>query len=158
MNIPERLVTFVTGTDVAVWSASSGNQRLPDLARPTGVAKGDSDDELIIYIPQNRVEKMLVNIGENDQLALFCTEIIRFESYQFKGRCTTHWTAKDEEIESQKRLMGAFSEALAQTYGFAADMVYKAYFSVPIVALGLRVEQIFEQTPKRGTGTPIQEG
>jgi len=158
MNIPEKLVTFVTGTEVAVWTATSDTQRMPDVARPTGIVKGDSDDELIIYLPRKNADKMLVNLEQNDQLALMCAHIATLESYQFKGCCTAHWPANDEEVESQKRLMGAFSEFLVQIYGFPTDMAYKAYFSVPIVALGLRVEQIFEQTPKRGAGTPIQKG
>jgi len=158
MNIPEKLVTFVTGAEVAVWTATSDTQRMPDVARPTGVVKGDSDDELIIYLPRKNADKMLVNLEQNDQLALMCTHIATLESYQFKGCCTAHWPANDEEIKSQKLLMEAFAEFLSQIYDFPTEMVISAYYSVPIVALSLRVEQIFEQTPKKGTGTPIQKG
>ena len=158
MNIPEKLVAFVTGTDVAVWTANSDSQRLPDLARPTGVVKGDSDDELVIYLPRKTAGRVLGNIEENDQLALFCSNLITMESYQFKGRCTTQRPANDKEIESQKRFMEACAEIFSQVFGFPAEMIIRAYYSVPIVALGLRVEQIFEQTPRKGTGTPIQKG
>lgn len=158
MNIPEKLVTFVTGTDVAVWAATSDTQRMPDVARATGVVKGDSDDELIIYLPRKNADNMLMNLEQNDQLALMFTHITTFESYQFKGRCTAQRPARDEEIKSQKLLMEAFAECVLQSYDIPANMVFKALFSVPIVALGLRVGQIFEQTPKKGTGTPIQKG
>ena len=157
MKIPEKFITFLTNLDVALWAANCDIQRVPDLVRPTGVVKGDSDDELTIYVPRKNADKFLRNFKENDQLALFTSRITTFESYQFKGRYTGQRPANDEEVESQKRLIEALGSFFMQIFGFPGEWIKNAYYSVPIVALSFRVEQIFEQTPKKGTGAQISK-
>ncbi len=157
MNVPEHLVAFIGAAEVAVWIANSDNQRRPEIARHTGVVKGEADDELLIYLPQRKAETILSNIEHNDRLALFVSHITTFESYQFKGRCVMQRFANVEEMESQRRLIAAFSDCLSEIFSLPADMMINAYYSRPIVVLALSVEEIFDQTPRKGTGNRISQ-
>ena len=159
MIVPEHLVTFIGAAEVAVWIANCDNQSRPDIARPTGVVKGEADDELIIFLPQRNAETILTNIEHNDRLALFGSRVTTFESYQFKGRCVMQRLANDEEVNYQRRLIAAFADCLSEIFSLPAAKVIDAYYSRPIIALTLRVEEIFDQTPRKGTGNRIsQEG
>jgi len=50
MKIPEHLITYITDPAIALWISNCDKQNFPEPARPTGVVKGESDDELIIYL------------------------------------------------------------------------------------------------------------
>jgi hypothetical protein len=86
------------------------------------------------------------------QKLTFLTAIIyTYESYQIKGSYISQRESTGEEIAYQKAYMDGFTDALA-TQGLSKDKGYKAYFRQPCVALRIAVEEVYEQTPKKGAG------
>jgi hypothetical protein len=146
----------VGGVETAVWIASTDNHSKPDVSRPIGVVGGNSADELLIYLPKENAGTLLKNVEQNDRLALFCSNVTTFESYQFKGRCTMQRLADDGELESQKRVLGRFVDVLSEIFALPGQKLMDAYYSIPVVVLTVRVAEIFDQTPRKGTGNPIE--
>jgi hypothetical protein len=50
--------------------------------------------------------------------------------------------------------MDGFTDAL-QKQGLSKDKSYKAYFRQPCIALRMVVEEVYEQTPKKGAGAKL---
>ena len=53
--------------------------------------------------------------------------------------------------------MGELGKAFLQAFGFPVNVISEAYYDSPGVALTLQVEEIFNQTPRKGTGNPIEK-
>jgi hypothetical protein len=77
----------------------------------------------------------------------------KMESFQFKGECRQWQSLTATELEVFEQYMRDFDLA-ASNFGIAPGAVYN-YPHREMISLIMEVKEVFEQTPREGTGRKI---
>ena len=124
----------------------------PDFERVLGGYAID-DDHVRIFIDEPTAWKALENIRDNQMMSLVIVNMYNVESYQMKGKCTGISKLTEEEQQVFKRYMELFDK-MATDSGVMPGLAYR-YPHTEMIAVTMEVNEIFEQTPKKGTGNKI---
>lgn len=107
-----------------------------------------------IFVGEQFSERTLACLLDNGHMALNVVDATTLECYQFKGMYLAHSDADEEDKERIKANFKQFDELL-QKWGLPAGSVY-ALPHDPLIAIDFEVNQVFEQTPKKGTGNHVK--
>jgi hypothetical protein len=121
----------------------------PEFQRVLGAIALD-EEHIKIFIDQPSAGRTLGNLKENGRMAVVMVDIQNAESFQFKGLHLRTEDLSDTETDLFNKYMMEF-DSLATAFGFPARGVYQ-YAHSKMIALTMRVESIYEQTPRKGTG------
>jgi len=138
----------------ALWMAACNQTGQTVIARLSGVIPR-IDQAVTCFVPAKFSRDMLSALNQNPNVAVVAASTQTFESYQFKGRYQSHRNATPEECEIQTQNLLAFSNAAA-LLKLPAEACFNAYFDDNFIALEILQENVYEQTPKEGTGLKIQ--
>jgi hypothetical protein len=144
---------FLASNTISIWIATANASNVPDTLRCTGLVVED-DTTLRCYIAQKHADVFQQNIAENKNIAFFASQIYNFVTYQYKGSVIEVLPSEPSETELQQQYVHGFTSAMSR-FGFPQDKLYDMYFHQPALAIRLKVEKIFEQTPKQNTGGEI---
>ena len=131
---------------------SAGIHFTPTYARVVG-AKLLDDNIIKVIIAKETAELTLKNLEENKMIAFVQANPIGFECYQYKGNYLRSYEASDEDRTLVENWLKDFNDIMAK-YELEDRIVYNLLHE-PIVVIEFEIDQIFEQTPKIGTGNPI---
>jgi hypothetical protein len=153
MEIPDHIEAMFEITHTFGWLVGVKKDLNCDCCRTCGVRKTEDGDLLILITPE-LAKSILATIQRNSNLAFTMVNAYTFESYQFKGDYISHsfLSAQDEKMKALfmkgiKRVMGDM--------GFIYGDDFKRYADMEGIAIQMRVNEIFEQTPKKGTGNKL---
>jgi hypothetical protein len=123
----------------------------PEYQRVLGCQLVDNNHVSFYFdLPTSR--NTIRNLEANGEMVIVgCSNT--FESYQLKGKAIRWAKATPDEINNFGEYMIRFSNAM-QVFGLPAEAVY-VYPHSEMMSVLMEVEQIFEQTPKVGTGEKI---
>jgi len=121
-----------------------------EIVRVVGVTP-TGHDSIKFFIAEATGAKTLDNVRSNKIVTLSTTNIFTSESYQIKGRLINARPATEEENTFVRDYMASFDEA-ASKLGFEPGMLSSKLLSHPALAIEFVADQIFDQTPKVGTG------
>jgi len=124
----------------------------PTYARVLG-AKLLDDSIIKVMIAKQTSELTLKNLENNKMIAFVQANPIGFECYQFKGTYLRSYEASDEDRTLVENWLKDFDDIMAK-YELEVPITYN-WLHDPIVVIEFEIDQIFEQTPKIGTGNPI---
>ncbi len=124
----------------------------PTFARVIGIKLLD-DSIFKILIAKQTSELTLKNLEDNKMIAFVIVNPLGFECYQFKGNYLRSYEASDEDRTLVENWLKDFDDIMVK-YELEVRITYNLLHD-PIVAIEFEIEQIFEQTPKIGTGNPI---
>ncbi len=135
-----------------MWISNCSMERTPDMARLLGARVEPDGEHLTIYVPVPYAKDFILNLSPVGKLAFLFAVIYDNTSFQLKGTYVSHWSCTDDEIDFQRNYVQAFCRELTKQ-GFNNPKVpFKVYFQQPSIAVRMKVEEIYEQTPKEGTG------
>ena len=123
----------------------------PTYARVLG-AKLLDDSIIKVMIAKQTSEITLKNLENNKMIAFVQANPIGFECYQFKGTYLRSYEASDEDRTLVENWMKDFDEVM---FKYDLGRITSNLLHYPIVVIEFEIDQIFEQTPKIGTGNPI---
>jgi hypothetical protein len=129
-----------------------GADLAPDFNRVLGAYAVD-DDHVTIFIDEPSSWKALANIRDNQMMSIVGVNMITVESYQLKGKNTGIANLTEEQEQLFKLYMEDF-DVTATKIGLPLGLVYR-YPHSSMIAVTMEVNEIFEQTPKKGTGNKI---
>lgn len=156
MIVPHDHIYFLK-LPLSFWIATTDNNNVPEPVKCTGV-KFDAATELFTcFVPLTFAKKALDKITTDSIIALVGVELHTFEGYQYKGPYRSHRSCTEEEVAFQTGYMKELTEIL-QSFGYSAAGFTEAYFRPPFVAVTFHVQQVFDQSPKVGTGGEIRAG
>lgn len=138
----------------AFWVANVSENNVPDVVRCAGLAPVTDLHELTIYISEKFGRKFFKNLRSGSWISFSATSVPTFESFQYKGIFQSIRPCTREEEEKQRRYYEDFT-ALTADFGFVKDLLFRCYFHVPAFAVTFRVQEIFDQTPRKGTGQKV---
>ncbi|MDO3642881.1 hypothetical protein [Mucilaginibacter sp. L3T2-6] len=152
-SLPKNVVTVLTNYYSAVWLSCCNADKQPMIARLSSISIIDSDT-IRCYIPAKFATELLPALIKHAPVSVMaaCTET--FDSYQVKGFIESVDKIQPELIEGQQNIIELFGKVLVRQ-GFSAENLYKAYADNDFAAVVIKVKDVFEQTPKTGTGTKI---
>jgi hypothetical protein len=154
MLLNTRFIQLIENPVAALWVCNCNELLEPELARLLGCQVGSDKEFLTFYLPTLLGKKVIQNFSSTDKLSFLLAHVQTNESYQLKGTYCWHRPCTVEEVSFQDAYMRGFSTAI-EAQGFSRSVVYKAYFNQPSVAVHMQVQEVYEQTPKIGTGKKV---
>ena len=124
----------------------------PDFCRVLGVQVVDQD-HLRFFMDKKSNPTSFKNLQPSAPIALTTTRADNFESYQFKGKFVKLTECSDEDNQTIQAYLHGFNDAVV-ALGLQDGLVYN-YPHSNTYALVMEVKEIFEQTPKPGTGNKL---
>ena len=124
----------------------------PDFCRVLGVQVVDQD-HLRFFMDKKSNPTSFKNLQPSAPIALTTTRADNFESYQFKGKFVKLTECSDEDNQTIQAYLHGFNDAVV-ALGLQDGLVYN-YPHSNTYALEMEVKEIFEQTPKPGTGNKL---
>lgn len=154
MNIPEYYDEFLKKRDSFGYLASLKNDKLCDVSRTSGVYVQDKEFLKIVYMP-SLSPNLLPNLLINPQLTVTAVSAYSFECYQFKGNFVSkEKLSADDIILKDKYLKGMVG--VIQEMGFSLEKILnEKYVGIEVDAILMKVEELYDQTPKVGAGEKI---
>ena len=132
------------------------SNNIPKVGSQLYIGLAEDDNKITFLVHQSEFEEHKANLEENGRLALTFTSVPSHESYQIKGRYSGVKEASNVIKQSAAAKFLVFMDVL-KSIGYPGDLVDKMnhYALEPSVVVELEIQEIFEQTPKPGTGKKI---
>jgi hypothetical protein len=138
----------------ALWLSNAGPNRQPDVVRLLAVRVEPDREHLTALVPLPQGQGVLDNLAVTPKLSFLFALILGTRSYQLKGTYVSHRPCTEAEVAFGRDYLTRFSQVLVGQ-GFAPEKAFAAYFSPSGVALTMRIEEMYEQTPRPGTGGKV---
>ncbi len=140
---------------LAFWIANCNLEAVPDVVRCNGIVPPTTLETITFFISEKFSDKFRATLSKNSKLAFMGCSLYTFESYQYKGTFLDMRICTQEEEEIQRIYMDAFTDAI-EDIGLSKIKFYKAYYHQPSYAITMSVSEVFEQTPRKGTGNAVK--
>lgn len=157
VTIGDELRTFLeSGVSVIVGTRDSG--RVPEITRAWGPAVSEDRHHIRLCVPLATSRKTLENLEENGQIAVAFSLPTTYKTIQLKGRCIEAAEPAEADLAAIERHREAFG-VLNETIGVPRQWVevfwrHELETLPTLVAIRFLVEEIFDQTPGPGAGSP----
>lgn len=152
--IPADLVAFLE-SGISVLVGTRDARLVPEATRAVGARVEGGRAELTVLLPAATSAAALANLRDNGRIAVCFSRAFDHRAVQVKGRAVE---VRDAEA-SDRALVERYRAALADEWG-RVGVPPRATLRLahwPCVAVRLRVEGIFLQTPGPGAGAPLGE-
>ena len=150
MKLSQKLIDYLSNGNGMFLGTRDANL-LPEVHRVLG-AKAVDENHIRFYFDTPTAGRTFDNINNNQFVSLVtCSDT--FESYQFKGKSLGFREATEEENQEVATYLQKFHD-LMLVFGLMTGFVY-AYPHSKMSTILMEVEEVFEQTPKIGTGQKI---
>ena len=158
VSIDDALKAFIeSGVSVSVGTCDS--DLVPALARAWGPRVGGDQRSLSLCISAAASGKTLHNLRDNGKVAVTFSLPTSYKTAQIKGHWieTTETTAEDlAAIERHRETFITATEAIGVSRDVVQLYVRRELLSSPVLAkIVIIPEQIFDQTPGPGAGSPL---
>lgn len=154
MVVPAWHIPFLK-LPLSFWLATVGEEHIAEPVKCTGVRFAASEEVFTCFLPEKFMKNAYRHLESNLSVSLVGVELHTYEGYQYKGDYLSHRPCNEEEVLYQTAYMHEFTDTLAK-FGFSSDRMFNAYFHPPFIALDFRVRQVFDQSPRIGTGGEIK--
>ena len=155
MTVPDYLVEFLKKKDAFGYLASLNDKQFCDVCRYSGVYVINKEFLKIIYMPSLSPE-LLNNLKSAPKMTVTIVSAYSLECYQLKGKHISHENLNAEDEKFKDTYLQGMTEVITDM-GFKLEKVLKGkYNNLDTRAIIMKVEEIYEQTPKKGTGEKIK--
>jgi hypothetical protein len=151
-SITGRLAGFLR-SGLAITVATRDDELEPDGAWGWAVDVHEDGRHVTLFLHEAAAAAMLRNLERHPEIAAVLDQPTSHRACQIKGRFVSSRPARDAEratVEGQVELLRADLASIGIPPAMTAG-----WQLWPCVAIEVRVEQLFEQTPGPGAGEPI---
>ena len=153
MIVPDRHVEFLK-QPLSFWLATTNKTNMPEPLKCTGIRFDPLTDIFTCFVPRKFTETAFNHLSENPVISLVGVDVHSYEGYQYKGDYLAHRDCTKEEETCQAHYMQEFC-AILESFGYSGSGFYQTYMRPPFVAITFKATQVFDQSPKVGTGGQI---
>ena len=150
----EKLTGMIESHTTSIWLCNRNARLVPDIVRLMSARVEPDRQHVLAYVPRPSGSGVLANLSVAPRLTLLVGHVYTYEAYQVKGTYTGHRACTPAEVEYQRAYVDRFAENLVRQQ-LPREQIIAAYFQQPSFAVRLRVEEVYEQTPRKGTGERI---
>jgi hypothetical protein len=155
VTLNDAVVRIIENPANSMWLSNASAFREPDVVRTMGARVEPNRRHVVVYVPESGGADLIRNLAGSPRITLLTALINTYESYQFKGDYAGHWACSTEEVEYQRTYLDGFAASSMQFYGLPKEKIIVAYFRQPAVSIRMRIDEVYEQTPRKGTGQRI---
>ena len=148
--IPQEVIALTAGAYYG-YIGSRDEALVPTIVRFWGVDFRASEDIAIFFIVAGQGEQTLKNSQQNGCLAATFTSWPDFQSYQLKGQFLQARAMSEEERTFQRQYRIQPIEVGVTEFGLPEE-VAERYVHQTDLAIEIKIEKIFNQTPGPGAG------
>ena len=150
MKISERIRSYLhCGNGMGMGTRNAEMQ--PEYQRVLG-GYVDEDERFNFFFDIPTARHTIRNLEENQDVVLVgCSNT--FESYQLKGKALKWYESTEEELKMIDEYFKKFIDSMA-AFGISDSVLN--YPHSKMMTLTMEVHEMFEQTPKPGTGQKIK--
>lgn len=153
MVVPASHVEFLS-RPLSFWLATASAKNIPEPVKCTGIKFDPDKDLFTCFAPLKFMTKAFNHLKENPMVTLVAVDVHSYEGYQYKGQYLSQRECTTDEIDFQNRYMKDFTDIL-ESFGYSGKDIYDSYLHPPFVAIDFQATQVFDQSPKTGTGEQI---
>ena len=154
MLLDDSKIALLQAPYTSIWAGSCSETNEAEVIRLSGAMVQEDRQHINLFVPKRYTQSFLSNVAANPAISFLFASIQTFESYQVKGVFISQRACTPEEVAYQKRYMQGFAQSMHEIRIKTAAL-FKEYLQEPCLCLQMRGEDIYEQTPKRGTGNKI---
>jgi hypothetical protein len=149
--LTSKLKSFL-GSALGMGMGTCDANLVPDFSRVLG-ARAIDDYHIQFFIDLPTSTRTLDNLRDNGKLSVVVVEIHNAESYQLKGRFVSESNVTAEELDYINTYLINFDK-VAVDIGLLPGILFN-YPHSDMITITMEVQEIFEQTPKKGTGQKL---
>ena len=153
--VPGKIQRFLEERANIGSAGSCGPDLVPHVHRVSGWRLGADHQTLTCLIPALFTEHLLEALEDNGRFAITIEEFPSHETYQFKGKYLSHRDANAEDHRSTARMRERWTPGVRSLFPEMPAEILDDYILEPALAVDIRVEEIFLQTPGPGAGTRL---
>lgn len=150
MILSEKLKAYIEGGHGMGMGTRDASMK-PEYQRVLGASVVD-ENHIKFFFDGKTAGRVMQNMEQNQMVSIVMCSFT-FESYQFKGKSIRWAEATPSELQQVDEYLKRFMENM-RGFGLAVDFVYNYPHSL-MMALLMEVTDVFEQTPKIGTGQKV---
>lgn len=150
--IPGKLVRFLEEQANVGFAGTRDRDLVPHTHRVTGWLVGDDRASLTALVPGAFTDCLLDSLEDNGRFALTIEQYPSHETYQFKCGYAGSRPAQPADLEPVRAARRRFVHDLRTFFPEAPEASIAGYMPDPALAVHLRVEEIYLQTPGPGAG------
>lgn len=150
----EEVAAFLESGLAMVVATRDGDLR-PDGTSAWAVRVHDDGIHLTLFLYEEAAARAMRNLKDYPQIAIDLDHPATHRACQLKGQVLASRPARDDERTEIERQIEALSDVLEEI-GIPRG-TFGGWLQWPCVALEIRADALFEQTPGPGTGGPLAE-
>jgi hypothetical protein len=152
--IPEELIAHVHGPVVILLATRDAGYR-PHMNLSPGARVSADRTQLTCYVPEVASRQLLADLADNGRMAVTAGNPLTHQAYQFKGRhlASSPMSREDEAVQDLWR--EKVLHAVKPMEAFGVGRLVRSIKLRPGIAITLRLEEIYDQTPGPRAGTVI---
>jgi hypothetical protein len=151
--IPKEVID-VTNSQYFAYLGSRDGQLAPTVRMTWGVDFAADEDIATSFVIQAQYEQMLNNFQQNGRIALSYSDLSTHVAYQLKGHFLQARPLTEEEVALQQQYRREIINFLTEFAGYPEERL-NVVAHLADLAIDLKVEKIFNQTPGPGAGKEI---
>lgn len=155
VRLSEELAEFVEG-GLSMLVGTRDAALRPQVDRAVGAFVGPDRESVTVYLNKTLATKAVANLQDNGQVALTVSRPYDHRSLQVKGQLVSLRDGAEEDRIKQERWLAGFVEHL-YIVGLPRSVIRQLKI-FPSVALTMRIDDIFVQTPGPGAGRRFEVG
>ena len=149
--ITPKLKSFIEGPRGMALGTRDRNLK-PEYCRVLGALVMENDI-VKIFVAKLVSDQSIKNIDDNKLVSITLANVFSCECYQFKGKCVQYEDSDNEDQDRVEKYLTDFNESVVKT-GVRDGIVYK-WPKKPCITIEMKVEELYDQTPKIGAGNKI---
>ena len=153
--IPDRVIEVLEGPAYLQIGTRDAALR-PAHTFAVGAVVHDDRETVTVFVPSARARRILADLESNGRVALGIA-LVSHEAYQLKGRYLSSRPADARDLARQEAYRKALLED-ALRIGYPEEIarpLTQGFAYTPGTAITFRAEEVFNQTPGPGAGTPL---
>lgn len=151
--LDKQLADFIE-QGLALHIATRDQHLRPNGARASAIKVDEGGAVLVAYVPAVSAPRLLEDLRTNGQVALVCVWPPDDRGYQFKGTFVDAHDADADEEQFVRQQWERFRTML-ETVGLPR-VASDGWVTTPSVAIRIRVQTVFDQTPGPGAGARVR--
>ena len=138
-------------SDFVFWAGSMGENNVCELTRVSGFIIEEDNEHITFFLPKKLFSIIEPTLKSGSRISFLMASILDFESYQVKGEYKSHQACTEENIDFYRLKVLKITDILSGM-GLDGNGIFGFLLEQPSIALTMYCTEVYEQTPKPGTG------
>jgi hypothetical protein len=153
--VTKRIVEISELAGFPLWIAVVNANKVCEIVRATGFSVAPDLEHVQVYIPESMTARLEGMLQLEAPISFLLAALEDFESYQIKGKIKSVKTCEAGALEKQLSILKATTD-MTNAFGLQGNKIFGYLTLGPFISIRMSCQEIFEQTPKPGTGTKIE--